>query len=176
MTWWIFLPPPGDVLIGALATVDGGNHCGPESIKRAELGVLIDPAGRGHGRTILEVDISQRIVAESTRVSTGRGSARRRPHSGCGRDADQDAAGAVAAHGVPTTVTNNRAFDNGDDGIAVGQKSLVTHNTANRNGGDGIEAVCPSTVTYNQTAGNGDLDRNLIGAGCFSTGNTNDPE
>jgi hypothetical protein len=73
-------------------------------------------------------------------------------------------------------VTHNRAFDNGDDGIAVGQKSLVTHNTANRNGGDGIEAVCPSTVTYNQTAGNGDLDRNLIGAGCFSTGNTNDPE
>jgi hypothetical protein len=52
---------------------------------RAELAVLIEPAGRDHGRTILAVDISQRIVAESTRVSTGRGSARRRPHSGCGR-------------------------------------------------------------------------------------------
>ena len=74
-----------------------------------------------------------------------------------------------------STVTHNTANENGNDGIAVGQKSLVSHNTANDNGGDGIEAVCPSTVTDNQASGNGDLDFNLINIGqgaCFDKGNT----
>jgi hypothetical protein len=48
----------------------------------------------------------------------------------------------------------------------------VSHNRANDNDGDGIEAVCPSTVTNNQASGNGDLNFNFIGAGCFAKDNS----
>jgi hypothetical protein len=72
-------------------------------------------------------------------------------------------------------VTNNTSNENGDEGIAVGQKGLVSPNTANDNAGDGIEAVCASTVTNNEASNNA-MKLNLIGPGCFEKNNTSPDE
>lgn len=74
-----------------------------------------------------------------------------------------------------STVTNNTTTSNTGDGIFAGKKSVVSGNIADNNTADGIEVLCPSTVTNNEASANGGANFNLIGAGCFSKGNTSQP-
>ena len=83
--------------------------------------------------------------------------------------------------GAFSVVTNNVANLNGQsegtpadtdvDGIRAGVHSQVTGNTANENLDNGIEVVCASTVTNNAAVGNGGLDINPIGTGCYLNNN-----
>jgi hypothetical protein len=83
----------------------------------------------------------------------------------------------AGASGIETadfsTVTSNIAGCNAREGIEIqGIKSTVSGNTTNDNGDIGVRVECPGTVTNNKSAGNGVVNYELEGTGCFQKNNT----